>query len=133
MLNHYQIESNLFGLLVQAIKEENPDPNEGIQNLLSVLTTHKANLDRQAVGRFPELEEYEASLEAAFACGEMIQALIENHPDEVNDNKSQAGRMMSLLVDVRHDLETVCWDVEDSIPKLRTLFNDTRSRLMTIH
>ena len=129
-MNHYEREQRLFTLLVEAIKEENPNPDAGIKSLLSVLTVHIENLGRQAVGRFPEWEEYQSSLEAAFICGEMIQALLENHPDDVNDEQSQAGWMCSLLVDVRHDLETVCWDVEASMPDLRPMFDETRSRLM---
>lgn len=125
-LNQYRIESNLFRLLVEAIKDENPNPDSGVETLTSVLSVYVDNLGRQADSRFPTFTEYESALKAAQGCSDMIDALLENHPDQIRDSDSQAGRMLNLLVEVRHGLETVCWDVEDRMPEFQPFFRKIR-------
>ncbi|MBS1798933.1 MAG: hypothetical protein JSS95_03825 [Acidobacteria bacterium] len=128
LMNHYEIESSLFRLLVETIVEEQKTvKTDGVEDLLFVFRSHLNNLGRLAVGQQPDYLDYEELLEAIVTVNELIQALAENHPIDVTDDRTQAGRMCALLIDVRADLEKTCWEVEDRMPQLRATLSETRA------
>jgi hypothetical protein len=130
-MNHYEREQKLFTLLVDAIEKENPNPDEGIENLLNVLRVHVSILGGYSEGRNLSVADYLAALQAGCDCGEMIEALLTNHTQDVKEEESQAGRMMSLLVDLRHDLESTAWEFEERHPEAKDELKEFRHIIYT--
>jgi len=134
--SHYQIEQKLFALFAERIEEENPDPDEGVKRLIHVLNV-QVHLSRLlAEGTRLSLGDYSLCLEGAFEAGKLIAALQENHPEDASDEETQAGRLIGILSDTRHDLEGACWETEELQPEHREFYRSTRDHLaseVTIH